>query len=106
MNPYIIAAALAAVIGAFLYGRHTGKESSEAATARDERIAQVAYEAGQRGAAGEIQKIEVKNVIIKQELEKQVFTETVYRDCKHTPAALGLLNDALAGPPAQSPGGR
>ena len=49
--------------------------------------------------AKELAKIEVKNVTIKQKMETQVIEHTFYRDCKHTPDGLQLLNEALNGKP-------
>lgn len=60
---------------------------------REEQIVQKAQE----GAAKEIAKIEVKNVTIKQKLEREIHEKPVYRDCKHTPDGLRLINDALTG---------
>lgn len=47
------------------------------------------------GAADAISKISIKQVTIKGRLEKEIQTNTVYRECVHTPDGLRAINDAL-----------
>jgi hypothetical protein len=101
MNPYALIAAGALAVGAFagtfFYGVHIGKQGAEAQEARDERIAGIAYDAGQKGAAAEIAKIKPKNVTIRQELEREIQTNTVYSDCRVPADGVRLVNEALTG---------
>lgn len=101
MSAYALIAAGAVAVGAFagtfFYGVHMGEQKAEAQNARDERIAKVAYEAGQKGAAEEIAKIKPKNVTIRQELEREIQTNTVYRDCRVPAVGVRLANEALTG---------
>jgi len=60
---------------------------------REDQIVQKAQE----GAAKAIANIEVKNVKIKQKLEREIHEKPVYRDCVHTPDGLRLINDSLTG---------
>ena len=109
--------------GSYAKGRSDGRKVEYAEhTSTEELINKVsttAKEAASLGAADAIAKIEVRHVTIQGKLQKEVFTNTVYADCKHTPASLQLLNDALtdggttkAGPvggvelPASGPVGR
>ncbi len=47
-----------------------------------------------------INNIEVKHVTIRQNLEKEVSHDVVYRDCVATPGVFELSNQALAAPTA------
>jgi ABC-type uncharacterized transport system ATPase component len=60
-------------------------------------INQVREEAA-RGAAEAIAKIEIKQVTIKQELQREILTNTVYRECQHNDVGMQLLNSALSPP--------
>lgn len=104
MNPYAIVGGLLAVIAAFFYGQHIGEQGAEADQARDDRVAKVAYDAAQKGAADEIAKIKPKNVTIRQELAREIETNIVYRDCRVPAPGVRLANEALTGR-AEPPGG-
>lgn len=99
MNPYVLlgglAAFLIAVGGAYIQGRSDGFDKCEAATARDERVAQIATAAAADAAASAISKIEVRNETIRQTLQREVIEKPVYRDCHSGPAAVGLFNSAI-----------
>lgn len=103
MNPYALLAAGAVAVGCFggtyFYGVHVGKQAVEAQKARDDRIAKVAYDAGQKGAAAAIAKLKPRNVTIRQELEREIQTNTVYRDCRVPAAGVRLVNEAITGRP-------
>ncbi len=46
-------------------------------------------------AAKAISKIEVRNVTIRQEAQKEIQTNTVYSDCRVSPDMFRMLNDAI-----------
>ncbi len=104
MNPWLLLGAVVTCIATFFYGQHVGEERSEARAAREEKIATTAHEAGQRGAAEEIAKIKPRNVTIRQELEREIQTKTVYRDCRVPADGVRLANEAITGR-AERPGG-
>lgn len=106
MNPWLILAAVGACIGAFFYGQHKGVQSAEAAAAREERIARTAFEAGQQGAAAAIAALKPRNVTIRQEIEREIQTNTVYRDCRVPADGVRLANDALTGRAEPAGGGQ
>lgn len=96
-NPYVLIAvglAFAATSGAGYYFGWTHKGNSVAAQElREEKLLEkVALQ-----TAEAISSIEIKNKTIHQKVEVQTREVPVYRDCQHTPAVLGLLNQALAG---------
>jgi len=101
INPYLLlgvgVAFVGATGGAFLYGQEVGKDSIEAQQARENKIAQVAYESAQSAAAKAIAEMEIKNVTITQPIRTEVRTRTVYAECKHTPDGLRALNSAITG---------
>lgn len=97
MNPYLILAALAAILGAYFYGRHDGSEIAAAQRLRDEQVARQVFDQAQAAAAGEIAKIKVRNVTVQQTLEKEIHEKPVYRDCRHTPDGLRSINAAILG---------
>lgn len=107
INPWAIVGVLLAWAGSlagvgwWMYG--AGQDHCEAATARDDRVAQVAYDSAASAAASAIAKIEVKNTTIKQTLQKEVYERQVFRDCRSGPDAVRLLN-ATAGASQASAG--
>ena len=76
MNPYLmLAGALAFCVsigGAYVKGRADGSDIEQASLLREERIATAARDEALRVAADAIQKIEIKNVTIRQTLEKEI----------------------------------
>lgn len=97
INPWVILAAVVAVIAAYMGGRHDGREIADAQRLRDEQVARQVFDQAQAAAAGEIAKIKVRNVTVQQTLEKEIHEKPVYRDCRHTPDGLRSINAALAG---------
>ncbi|MFD2298472.1 hypothetical protein ACFSPA_06785 [Paracidovorax citrulli] len=64
---------------------------------RMETIVTKAGEAAQLAAAGEIARIKPRNITIRQELDREIQTRVEYRDCRHGPDGLRLINEALTG---------
>lgn len=94
MNTTVIAAILAVVL--FSGGVVTGIKWESGVVAKREVAQKEAREEALAAAAREIAKIDVKRVTIRQPLEKQVHEKIVYRDCRHDPDGLQLLNKALS----------
>lgn len=93
--------------GLYLEGKKSGRNEQ---IAKQATIDQVAAEFERKVAhvtAQAISKIEVKNVTVRQQLEREVLTREVFRDCRSGPAAVGLLNGSpgIAAEPAESAGG-
>lgn len=107
-NPWVILAIVLAFIGvatgAYLKGGRDAVNREAAAAAREEKIAQVAYENGQRGAAVAISGIKVINKTFRTELEKETIRDPVYSNCFMSDSAFSLLNRHLEGPPAEPAG--
>lgn len=99
MNPYLIIAALVAVLAAGAGGFKLGADHEVAAQAREQEHIAEAVDAANAASAEAIAKIKVINTTIKQELEKEVRYEKIYTDgtCVNTPNGMRLLNQALTG---------
>lgn len=100
MTQYGIIAAiiLALVTGAYIYGRHDGRQLAEAHQLQLAEVAKTAQEAASRSAAEAIAKIEVRHITIRQEIQREILEKPVYRDCRHDDVGLSLVNEALNGP--------
>lgn len=108
MNPYLIIAALVAVLSAGAGGFKLGADHEIAAKAREDKHVKAAVDAATEVSAKAIASIRPKFTTITNEVQREISTQTVYRDvaCSHTPDGLRLVNQALAGgePPAPSGG--
>lgn len=100
MNPYVMAASavvwLCSMVAAALWGMGIGQDRFSAQQLREEQIVARATEAAASAAADAISKIEVKNTVINHELQREVQTKTVYRDCRSGADAVRMLNDTAA----------
>lgn len=83
--------------GAYVKGRVDGRELGEVAKAREERVAQIAWEASQRSAAEAIAKLTITHTTIKQRVEREVYEKPIYRECTHSPDGMRWVNAALEG---------
>lgn len=104
MNPWLIVAALVAVLGAGAGGFKLGADHELAAQAREDAHVKAAVEAANTAAATAIAGIKVKNTTIHQELQREIRTNTIYAECRHSPDGLRNVNEALA--PGRSAGDR
>ena len=97
MNPYLIIAALAAVLAAGAGGFKLGADHEAASQARAQEQLDKAIEVASAATAEAISKIKVVNRTIQNEVRHETSTATVYRDgnCKHTDNGLRLANQAL-----------
>lgn len=102
--PWLLLALLVAVIGAggvgyWQGGKHKANEIA-AQEQRDQEKRQEVLDA----VADAVSKIEIRNVTIRQKAETITREVPVYRDCRHDPDGLRLINEALTGV-AVAPGG-
>lgn len=97
--------AAAAVAGAYLQGRSDGRAVCQAEDARDQRVVALATEAAASATAAEIARIRVNHVTVRQEVEREVRENVVYRDCSHGVDQLHRINAALTGASAPQPAG-
>lgn len=97
MNPYLIIAALLAVMGAGFGGFRLGVDHEKAGQVEKQQLVAEAVDAANLASAQAISKIRVTNTTIQQEIQHETRTERVYLDCRHTPDGLRLVNTALTG---------
>lgn len=101
----LLAGGAAAALGAaYVQGRGDGRAGCEAETAREERIGALAAAQAASAAAAAISTIEVRNVTIRQQLEREVVTREVFRDCRSGADAVRLLNDTIGAGTDGGPG--
>lgn len=97
MNPWLIIAALVAVLSAGAGGFKLGADHEVASQARADEQLKKAEDKMADVAAKAISELRPKYTTIQGKLEKQIETNTVYRDCKLDPVGLQLVNQALTG---------
>lgn len=107
MIKYIITAVVSvcAISGAFFYGQHIGKNAERARQSDISEAITATREAAQQGAAAEIAKIKVEHTTIQQEVQREIQTNTVYRDCRLPAGGMRAANEALTGRGAKPSGG-
>jgi len=97
MNPYILLALVAAILAAGAGGFKLGADHELASQKRlDDQVRKVET-AVQNKNADLIASLRPKYTTIQNKLEKQIETNTVYRDCKLDAVGLQLVNQALTG---------
>ncbi len=99
MNLHLIWALACAgcLIGGTWYGTGLGEDKEYAKRAREDRIVQQAGEAAQSAAASVIAANKPVNQTIVQKVQREIQTNTVYADCRHSPDGLRLVNQAITG---------
>jgi uncharacterized protein HemX len=97
VNPYILLALVAAILAAGAGGFKLGADHEVASQKRlDDQVRKV-EKAVQATNAELIASLRPKYTTIQNKLEKQIETNTVYRDCKLDGVGLQLVNQALTG---------
>jgi hypothetical protein len=105
INPYAIIAAGVLAIGLAGGGFAFGVKYQRGQDAYTQRLVVEAREQAARGAAEAIAKQKKEVTIIRQQLETITRVEEVYRECRNTPDAMRLLNDAIKGRAPEPVGG-
>lgn len=101
LNPWIIlgvALALGVTHGAVgwkAYG--AGRNAEIVKQESDEALMRQTREAAQQGAADAIANIKVTSTTINREIQTLVRTDVVYRDCRHAPDVMRLLEAIRVG---------
>lgn len=109
MNPYLIIGALivwgVTFVGGYGYGHRAGVDRTISSQTSADQVRRETIEAAQQGAATAIAALKPLNTTIVQKVQRELQTNTVYRDCKLPPAGLQLANEAITGRPAEPAGG-
>lgn len=98
MNLAIIIAVMLAVAGAGWQGFRLGVDHEIASQHREDQHVAEAVDAATTVAADAIAKLRPKYTTIKNEVEREIRTNTVYADCHNTPDVMRKLNEALSPP--------
>ena len=104
MNPWLIIAALVAVLAAGAGGFTLGVDHQKAAEIDKREVVAEAVEAANATAAQAIARLKPTYTTIQAKVQHEIETNTVYRDCKLSADGLQLANQALNGG-ATAPGG-
>lgn len=94
----IVLAFSIATVTAYVKGRDDGAELEKAAQIERRELVREARDAAANAAADAIAAIEVKHVTIRQEVQREILEKPIYRDCRHDPRGLQLINAALGFP--------
>lgn len=105
LNPSLWLVGLAILAGTFAGGISLGKKWEEGRNAIERNYVAEAVDAANAAAAQAIAQIKPKYTTIQNEVQREIRTETVYADCRHSPDGLRLVNQALNGG-AEPAGGR
>lgn len=109
MNPWLLlglgAAWVASITGASYMSYGAGQDNVTAFNVKAEKIVTATREAAQTGAAQAIASNRPRNTTIVNEVQREVTTNTVYGDCRNTPAGMRGINEALTGKQPQPAGG-
>lgn len=95
MNYYLVITALAAILGAGWGGFQLGVDHATAAQIDKQQLVAEAVDAANSASAQAISQIKINNTTIKQAVERETHTNTLYVDCRHTDSGLQLINAAL-----------
>lgn len=97
-----LAAGFAALAAIGFAGRQVYNAGYQAATLEHESRARIIAEAADafdRQLAKRIGAIKIENVTIRQELQKEIRENVIYRNCVASDRVLGLTNAAITGTP-------
>lgn len=97
MNPYLIVAALAAVLLAAAGGFKLGVDHEIASQAREDQHIAQAVDAANASAAEAIAKLAPVYTTINNKVRHEVSTHTVFADCRLPASSVLLVDQALAG---------
>ena len=95
LNPSVWLVAIGLLIGSFFSGVSVGKKWEEGRQAIESNHIAEAVDAANTAAAQAISALKPTYTTIHGKLEKQIETNTVYRDCRLDPVGMQLLNQAL-----------
>lgn len=109
MSPYLLLVIVLAwggsVAGAGYLGYGAGQDQVNAFNAKAADVVQATRESAQQAAAEAIAANRPKNTTIVNEVRREIQTNTVYAECKHSAAGLRGVNAALTGQRPEPAGG-
>lgn len=101
----LVAGIAAAAAGTYYAGHRAGVDSCQSQQQREADLIRQVKEATEKSIAAGLSNLKIENKTIVGRVEREIRTNTVYRDCVHAPGVLDDLNRAL-GHGAVRPGDR
>ena len=100
LNSIIIAVVLAASVASSLWytyekGYSAGQDALVVEQKKNEDLINAAVQKAHEATIDAISNIRIVNKTIRQEVQREIQTNTIYRECKHSPEQLQRLNKAL-----------
>lgn len=89
----LVAASGTSLYGGYRWGHGAAEDQQLAAVARDQALFGKVQESVAQAIAG----MTVKNVTVRQEVQREIVEKPVYRDCRHDARVMQLINAALTG---------
>jgi len=102
LNPALWLVAIGLMLGTFFGGVSVGKKWEEGRHAIESNHIAEAVDAANNAAAEAIAQIKPKYTTIQNAVEKEIRTETVFKECLLPPEAVRLVNSALSPEPVSS----
>ena len=100
-NPWALLAAVllwaASLGGTAWYFDGNGEARAVARQVREDEVRKATFDAAQAGAAAAIAAIKPVNTTIVQKVQREIQTNTVYRDCRLPADGVRLANESLTG---------
>lgn len=81
-------------MGGFFYGNHIGKALERGDRMEDDALIEKVSKAAQLAAGEAIAGITVKHTTIRQQADKEIRENTIYRDCSHSDGMWRRINEA------------
>ena len=102
LNPSVWLVAIGLLIGSFFSGVSVGKKWEEGRQAIENNHIAEAVDAANTAASQAIAQIKPKYTTIQNAVEKEIRTETVFKECRLPSEAVRLVNSALSPEPVSS----
>lgn len=105
MNPWLIIACMLAVAGAGYGGFELGVDHEKANQVDKKEVVAAAVKAATETSANVLATMKPQFTTIKNEVQREIRTNTVFADCKLPADSLRLVNQALSGGRGPQPAG-
>lgn len=97
LKAYLPVIALAIALGCVAGGYRWGTQATRNAVLAEHAREAMLVESVQTVVGEAIAKLKVRNVTIRQEVQREIVEKPVYRECVHDPRVMQLINAALTG---------
>jgi hypothetical protein len=101
----IVAAIGLAISTVYLYGHTAGRDACQADQNKQDATIRAAVDAATRTSAEAIREIKIVHRTVQQRVEREIQTNTVFRDCRLPDGVRDDINAAIAGRPVPAASG-